>query len=142
MILQISDDENIKVKIANNFLKKLIGFMGKKDFDYGIIFPKTNSIHTFFMKENIDVIGFDNHGIIIFKAVNVEKNKVIVIKEQLKNIEDLILKNEGRSQNTDYQYLSIKDKSFSLKSIFLLSKRILEEKELGKETGKLRYFYK
>lgn len=37
------------------------------------------------MKENIDVIGFDNHGIIIFKAVNVEKNKVIVIKEQLKN---------------------------------------------------------
>lgn len=85
MILQISDDENIKVKIANNFFKKLIGFMGKKDFDYGIIFPKTNSIHTFFMKENIDVIGFDNHGIIIFKAVNVEKNKVIVIKEQLKN---------------------------------------------------------
>ena len=77
MILQISDDENIKVKIANNFFKKLIGFMGKKDFDYGIIFPKTNSIHTFFMKENIDVIGFDNHGIIIFKAVNVEKNKVI-----------------------------------------------------------------
>ncbi|WP_313044470.1 AAA family ATPase [Acinetobacter sp.] len=62
--------------------------------------------------------------------------------DQLKNIEDLILKNEGRSQNTDYQYLSIKDKSFSLKSIFLLSKRILEEKELGKETGKLRYFYK
>ena len=47
MILQISDDENIKVKIANNFFKKLIGFMGKKDFDYGIIFPKTNSIHTF-----------------------------------------------------------------------------------------------
>lgn len=85
MILQISDDENIKVKIANNFFKKLIGFMGKKDFDNGIIFPKTNSIHTFFMKENIDVIGFDNHGIIIFKAVNVEKNKVIVIKEQLKN---------------------------------------------------------
>ena len=77
MILQISDDENIKVKIANNFFKKLIGFMDKKDFDYGIIFPKTNSIHTFFMKENIDVIGFDNHGIIIFKAVNVEKNKVI-----------------------------------------------------------------
>ena len=58
MILQISDDENIKVKIANNFFKKLIGFMGKKDFDYGII---------------------------IFKADNVEKNKVIVIKEQLKN---------------------------------------------------------
>ena len=58
MILQISDDENIKVKIANNFFKKLIGFMGKKDF---------------------------NHGIIIFKAVNVEKNKVIVIKQQLKN---------------------------------------------------------
>ena len=49
MILQISDDENIKVKIANNFFKKLIGFMGKKDFDYGIIFPKTNSIHTFFI---------------------------------------------------------------------------------------------
>ena len=80
MILQISDDENIKVKIANNFFKKLIGFMGKKDFDYGIIFPKTNSIHTFFMKENIDVIMCDKDNTILYYYKDLSKNKVILPK--------------------------------------------------------------
>ena len=79
MILQISDDENIKVKIANNFFKKLIGFMGKKDFDYGIIFPKTNSIHTFFMKENIVVVFTDKNNKIL-KIKNTPKNKILFCK--------------------------------------------------------------
>ena len=80
MILQISDDENIKVKIANNFFKKLIGFMGKKDFDYGIIFPKTNSIHTFFMKESIDVIGLNDAMIVTSIYENVKPNKILILK--------------------------------------------------------------
>ena len=75
----------MKIITAKTYMQKLTGLMGKKNINYGIFFPGVSSIHTFFMKENIDVIGFDNHGIIIFKAVNVEKNKVIVIKEQLKN---------------------------------------------------------
>ena len=86
MILQISDDENIKVKIANNFFKKLIGFMGKKDFDYGIIFPKTNSIHTFFMKENIDVIMCDNDNKVLFVYKDIHKNKIIPPKNGVRKV--------------------------------------------------------
>ena len=62
--------------------------------------------------------------------------------DHLKRVEKLILKNDGRPQDVDFKYYSIKDKEFSLKSIFLLSNRILAENELGKESGKLRYFHK
>ena len=81
----IYKNNKLKIYEYKTFFKKLFGLMNKKNISYGIKINNCNSIHTFFMKENIDVIGFDNHGIIIFKAVNVEKNKVIVIKEQLKN---------------------------------------------------------
>lgn len=108
MILQISDDENIKVKIANNFFKKLIGFMCKKDFDYGIIFPKTNSIHTFFMKENIDVLMCDRDFKIIYYYKDLGKNRVILPKRKVYAVielpvnyysfeigERIVIKNEG-----------------------------------------------
>ena len=86
MYLILKDNKKLEIKEYKNFIKKLQGLMFKKEkINYIVRLNNCNSIHTFFMKENIDVIGFDNHGIIIFKAVNVEKNKVIVIKEQLKN---------------------------------------------------------
>ena len=79
------NNKDIDLYECKSFFSRLKGFMFTRNIDKALLFDKCNSIHTFFMKENIDVIGFDNHGIIIFKAVNVEKNKVIVIKEQLKN---------------------------------------------------------
>lgn len=80
MILKIDNDEFIKVIKANTFFKKLIGFMGKKNFKYAMLFPNISSIHTFFMKENIDVIGIDKNDIVIYKALNIPKNKIIIIK--------------------------------------------------------------
>lgn len=81
----ICNNKEIEIIDCKTFFSRFMGNMFKKNIERGLLFRHCNSIHTFFMKENIDVIGFDNHGIIIFKAVNVEKNKVIVIKEQLKN---------------------------------------------------------
>lgn len=81
----IIDSNEIVIKKANTFFKKFLGFMGKKNFDYGIIFKNTNSIHTFFMKENIDIIGINKNNEIIYKASNIPKNKVIVIKNPIKN---------------------------------------------------------
>ena len=54
MILKIDNDEYIKVIKAN----------------------------TFFMKENIDVIGIDKNDIVIYKALNIPKNKIIIIKNK------------------------------------------------------------
>ena len=47
-----------KVKLANNIYDRLLGLMFKKqlnNFD-GLLIKPCNSIHTFFMKMNIDVI--------------------------------------------------------------------------------------
>ncbi len=70
---------------AKSFLKRLFGLMGKRNIDYGILFPKCNSIHTFFMKENIDIIGLDENKEVIYKYENLPKNKIIKINNERKN---------------------------------------------------------
>lgn len=69
---------------ATSFFKRLFGLMGKTNIDYGILFPKCNSIHTFFMKENIDIIGLDENNEVIYKYENLPKNKVIKINNERK----------------------------------------------------------
>ncbi|MBQ6840965.1 MAG: DUF192 domain-containing protein [Bacilli bacterium] len=81
----IIDSNKILIKKANGFVKRLLGFMGKKDINYGILFKKTNSVHTFFMKENIDIIGLNKNNEIIYKAVNIPKNQIIKINSKIKN---------------------------------------------------------
>ena len=81
----MTNEKSIPIKIANNFCKKLIGLMGQKDINYGMIFPHTNSIHTFFMKENIDVIALNADNEVIFKCENVPINKIINVKNNIKN---------------------------------------------------------
>ena len=49
------DKKEIKLEFANTFLKRLKGFMGKKNIKTALRF-KTKSIHTFFMKEPIDLL--------------------------------------------------------------------------------------
>lgn len=75
----------IDIKVANTFFKRFKGFMGKKNINYGILFKHTSSIHTFFMKENIDVIAIDNHNKVIYKAINIPKNKILTIHNKTKN---------------------------------------------------------
>lgn len=72
--------KNYDVIVAKSFRKRLIGLMGKTDIDYGMLFPKCNSIHTYFMKENIDVVGLDENNEVIYMYQNLEPNRVIKIK--------------------------------------------------------------
>lgn len=59
----------IKIKYADNYLKRLIGLMFKKDIDYGLLFilKYGSSIHTCFMRFNIDVYFIDENKIIFDK---------------------------------------------------------------------------
>ena len=75
----ITNKMQYKITIANSFFQRLFGLMGKKNIDYGILFPKCNSIHTFFMKENIDIVGLDENNEVIYKYENLPKNKIIKI---------------------------------------------------------------
>lgn len=79
------EKNNIKIKvfILRNIFKRFIGFMFKKNIDYALCFPRCNSIHTFFMKENIDIYMTDKNNKIIYIYKNLSKNKIILPKKHV-----------------------------------------------------------
>lgn len=83
----IINNKVFNVDIANSFLKRLCGLMGKKNINKGLFFPKTNSIHTFFMKETIDIIMINEKNVVIYYQKNVPKNRIIIKKEAYHTIE-------------------------------------------------------
>ena len=74
------NNKKIEVKYANTFSLRLFGLMGKKNINYGIIFPKCSSIHTFFMKESIDVLMLNKNYQVKKIYQNLGKNKIIYQK--------------------------------------------------------------
>lgn len=55
---------------ADTFFKRFKGLMLKKDFDDGLLFSnlKDSSIHTFFMRFDIDVYFLDEKNVVFDKA--------------------------------------------------------------------------
>ena len=78
MHLILKDNKKLEIKEYKSFFKKLLGLMFKKEkINYIVRLNNCNSIHTFFMKQNIDVIITDKKNNILFKRKNITKNKVI-----------------------------------------------------------------
>ena len=75
--------KNMKVKVCNNFFNRFKGFMFTKNINYGLCFPKCNSIHTFFMKESIDVIMTDKNYNILYILKELKPNKIILPKKNV-----------------------------------------------------------
>ena len=70
----------MKIITAKTYIQKLTGLMGKKNINYGMFFPGVSSIHTFFMKESIDVIGLNDAMIVTSIYENVKPNKILILK--------------------------------------------------------------
>ncbi len=68
------------IVVANSFPKRLKGLIGKTNIDFGMLFPKCNGIHTYMMKENIDIVGLDENNEVIYKYQNLEPNRIVRIK--------------------------------------------------------------
>lgn len=68
----------MEIKLCASFYTRFFGLMGKKNITYGLCFPKCNSIHTFFMKEKIDVIMTNKNHQVIYIRRSVKKNKIIL----------------------------------------------------------------
>lgn len=68
----LNKDEKLKIKIANNFYKKLTGLSFKKNINYGMRF-KTKAIETFFMLEKIDLCITDKNNKIITLIPSLKK---------------------------------------------------------------------
>ena len=78
-------EKNIKleIKICNNIFNRFLGLMFKKEINFGLCFPRCNSIHTFFMKVPIDVIMTDKDYNILYIFNNLKPNKIILPKKDV-----------------------------------------------------------
>lgn len=75
----IIKNKEIKIKKLKSIINKFKGLMFVKDpIDYGIVLVKCNSIHTFFMKQNIDICITDKNNKILYLKSNLCKNKIIL----------------------------------------------------------------
>lgn len=73
------NNKRIKVLMYSKAWNKFWGLMFRKDIiNKGYYFYKCNNIHTFFMKQNIDVCMIDNSNRIVLLRENVPKNRIII----------------------------------------------------------------
>lgn len=75
--------DKITIYEAKTFKERLLGLMFKKNIDYCLLFKNCNSIHTFFMKENIDVVMTDKNNKVIYIKKNMKKNRIILPKKDV-----------------------------------------------------------
>ena len=80
------ENKEINLTECKSFFTRLKGFMFKKNIDNALLFNKCNSIHTFFMKENIDVIMCDKDNNILYYYKDLGKNKVILPKKNVRKV--------------------------------------------------------
>ncbi len=84
MMYLIKNNDKIKI----NKINKLFGLMfRKKPIKEGYILYNCNAIHTFFMRQNIDIIIIDKNNKIVLIKENVKKNKIIIKKEGIHTLE-------------------------------------------------------
>ncbi len=75
------DNKKYNVISMNTFFERLKGLMFKEEAIKDIyLFPRCSSIHTYFMKQNIDVCILDKNFCVLYKKENV-KPKTIIIKK-------------------------------------------------------------
>ena len=82
----IYDNKDIELYECKSFFSRLRGFMFKRNISNALLFDRCNSIHTFFMKENIDVIMCDKDNNILYYYRNINKNKIILPKKGIKRV--------------------------------------------------------
>ncbi len=80
------DNKEIELKECKSFFSRLKGFMFEKGINKAILFNKCNSVHTFFMKEKIDVIMCDKDNVVLFYYNNLGKKKVIWPKKKVTKV--------------------------------------------------------
>ena len=91
------DSKNIKITVLNNFYKRIKALL-KNKINYGKLIPECTKIHTYFIKDNIDILILNNKNAVIYKYQNFPKNKIICVKEAKKKTSFLILP-KNTSQN-------------------------------------------
>ena len=77
----IINNKKYNIIIMNTFLKRLKGLMLKKEPINDIyLFPRCSSIHTYFMKQNIDICIINKNNVITYVKSNIKKRSIIIKK--------------------------------------------------------------
>ena len=71
----------IELVECKSFFSRFKGFMMCKNIDHALLFKNCNSIHTFFMVRNIDVILCNDDNVILYYYKDVAPNRVICPKK-------------------------------------------------------------
>lgn len=79
----ILNDKEIDILECESFKDKLFGLMFKKDFSYGICLNNCRSIHTMFMRKNIDIIMTDKQYRVLYIYNNLAKNRIVFPKRNV-----------------------------------------------------------
>ena len=77
--------DKIDIIEAKTFKDRLFGLMFKENINYCLLFKKCNSIHTFFMKEKIDIVMTDKNNRILYIKKGLDKNRIILPKKGVYN---------------------------------------------------------
>ena len=83
----IVNNKEFNLVIAKSFFKKLRGFMFKKEINENLVFIHCSSIHTFFMRNNIDVLFFDKDKKLLKFYKDIKKNKILTCKKAYFTVE-------------------------------------------------------
>jgi uncharacterized membrane protein (UPF0127 family) len=76
--LKCNGETITQVFIADSYFKRLFGYMFRKNPHHGaILLTPCNSIHTFFMKFNIDVLFLNEHMQVIKKIENLIPGQIV-----------------------------------------------------------------
>lgn len=78
-IVTYEEEVQVNIFLADTFMKRFMGYMFRKDPHYEAIMIKPcNSIHTFFMRFDIDVIFLDENMEVIKKVEALKPGNVIM----------------------------------------------------------------
>ncbi len=85
----IYKDKKINLIECKTFFSRFKGFMLQKNIDKALLFDNCNSIHTFFMKENIDVILCNKNNEILYYYKDLPPNRIILGKKNITKVFEL-----------------------------------------------------
>ncbi|MBQ1855861.1 MAG: DUF192 domain-containing protein [Anaerovibrio sp.] len=91
LTLNCAPDEKFKIQVADNFLKRFLGLMGRFRLDpnTGILLTPCNSIHMMFMRFPIDVIFYDDDYKVVKIATNLKPWTGICVAPGAKGVIEL-----------------------------------------------------
>lgn len=65
-----------RVRVADSYFARLRGLMGKRDIRTGLLLRPCAQVHTYFMKEPIDVVYLDRKGRVLSVETAMEPGRV------------------------------------------------------------------